>query len=294
MPCFHFECSFARLIAEMMLTLYEKVQKAAKWIEQKTEDVPKHGIILGTGLGDFTFDESPSLVIQYQDIPHFPISTVQSHAGEMIIGKIKGVSIIVMAGRFHFYEGYTAKEVTFPIRVLKALGIKHLYITNAAGGINPHYTEGDIVIVQDHINMMPDHPLRGPNDLRLGVRFPDMLHAYDKQKITKFHQIAKKLNIQLHQGVYLALQGPSLETPAEYKMAHILGADLVGMSTVPEVIVANHEGMLVTAFSIVSNVCFPSSILTTTTVDEVIRTVQKSAGKLQNILNTYFENVTLE
>jgi len=275
-----------------MLTTYDKVQEASAWIKPKLQEVPRHAFILGTGLGGFELDGDISTVIRYQDIPHFPMSTVQSHAGEMIIGNKNGISIILMSGRFHYYEGYSAQEITFPIRVLKALGIQHLYLTNAAGGINPHYKEGDLVIIRDHINMMPDHPLRGPNDNRLGVRFPDMLHAYDKDKINNFQQMAKKLNIHLHQGVYLALQGPSLETPAEYKMAHILGADLVGMSTVPEVIVANHEGMLVTAFSIVSNVCFPTSLLTPTTVDEVIQTVQKSSGKLQKLFNTYFENIS--
>lgn len=272
-----------------MNELYDRVNESAEYIRSLVKTGADHAIILGTGLGDFGNSLTDRFEIAYEDIPYFPTSTVQSHSGKLIFGYKSGIPVIALSGRFHYYEGYSAKELTFPVRVLKALGISHLFLTNAAGGINPQYKEGDIVIIKDHINMMPDHPLRGHNDERLGLRFPDMLHAYDPEEIMIFENLAKKANIKLRTGVYLGLQGPSLETPAEYKMAHILGADLVGMSSVPEVIVARHENLKVTAFSIVSNVCFPSSAITKTTVEAVISVVNGSAVHLQKLLNKYFD-----
>lgn len=274
-----------------MTSLYDKVQESAASILSRVKTGANHAIVLGTGLGQFAESITNQIAIPYHEIPHFPTSTVQSHSGKMIFGYKSGVPIIALSGRFHYYEGYAAAELTFPIRVMKALGIQHLILTNAAGGINPHYKEGDLVIIEDHINMMPDHPLRGQNDERFGPRFPDMMQAYDKESIASFHKYASDLKINLKNGVYLGLQGPSLETPAEYKMAHILGADLVGMSTIPEVIVARHCGLTVTAFSIVSNVCFPKSVLTETTVDEVIKIVNQSAGQLEKLLDRYFEKM---
>jgi purine-nucleoside phosphorylase len=272
-----------------MKALYDQIEESKKFIQSYVRTGADHAIILGTGLGDFGNTLTDRIEIPYSNIPYFPVSTVQGHSGKLIFGYKGGIPLIIMSGRFHYYEGYSARELTFPVRVLKALGVSHLIITNAAGGINPHFAEGEIVIINDHINMMPDHPLRGENDDRLGLRFPDMLHAYDPVEIKNFMDISKSANITIRSGVYLGLQGPSLETPAEYKMAHILGADLVGMSSVPEVIVARHAGMKVTAFSIVSNVCYPPSEITETTVEDVIAVVNKSAINLQKILNKYFD-----
>lgn len=269
--------------------MYDMVHECAAYILSKVKTGADHAIILGTGLGDFAKTLTDSISIPYTDLPHFPVSTVESHEGKIVFGYKHNVPIIILSGRFHYYEGYSAKELTLPVRVLKALGIKHLIITNAAGSVNPFFVEGDIILIKDHINMMPDHPLRGPNNDRLGLRFPDMLHAYDPQENLIFEKIAQKSNIGLKSGVYLGLQGPSLETPAEYKMAHIIGADLVGMSSIPEVIVARHAGLKVTGFSIVSNICFPSSNITKTTVEDVISVVNKAAVSLQKLLNKYFE-----
>ncbi len=274
-----------------MITLHDKIQESVKFIQSRVKTGADYAVILGTGLGSFAKSVTDQIAIPYHEIPYFPVSTVQSHSGEMIFGYKSGIPVIILSGRFHYYEGYTAAEITFPIRVLKALGIKHLIITNAAGGINPHFKEGDIVSVTDHINMMPDHPLRGQNDDRLGPRFPDMMEAYDKSSILSFNKYATELRLDLKTGVYLGLQGPSLETPAEYKMAHILGADMVGMSTIPEVIVARHSEMKVSAFSIISNVCFPTSVLTPTTVEQVISVVNKSGDQLKKLLDRFFEKV---
>jgi len=274
-----------------MITLHDKIQESAKFIQSRVKTGADYAVILGTGLGSFAKSVTDQIAIPYHEIPYFPVSTVQSHSGEMIFGYKSGIPVIILSGRFHYYEGYTAAEITFPIRVLKALGIKHLIITNAAGGINPYFKEGDIVSITDHINMMPDHPLRGQNDDRLGPRFPDMMEAYDKASILSFKKYAAELRIDLKTGVYIGLQGPSLETPAEYKMAHILGADMVGMSTIPEVIVARHTEMKVSAFSIISNVCFPASVLTPTTVEQVISVVNKSGDQLKRLLDRFFEKV---
>lgn len=271
--------------------IFGKIEESLGFLKSVFRDVPRFGLVLGTGLGKYagTFDDVIS--VPYSEIPHFPVSTVDSHAGKLIFGRKYGIPVLMMSGRFHYYEGYSARELTLPVRVIKAMGAGHLILTNAAGSVHPHYREGDLAIITDHINMMPDHPLRGPNDIRLGPRFPDMMHAYDREAILTYRDMAKKMNLTLRESVYLGLQGPSLETPAEYRMAHILGADLVGMSTIPEVIVARHEDMKVTAFSIVSNVCFPGSVLTETTLEEVIRVVERSASGLSVLLDKYFETL---
>ena len=274
-----------------MITLYSKIEESKEYLLQFIKDKPEKAIVLGTGLGDFESSLESKIRVPYCDIPHFSVSTVSSHKGELIFGYLSGLPVLLMSGRFHYYEGYSAEQLTYPVRVLKSLGVKHIIFTNAAGGINPHFNEGDLVIVSDHINMMPEHPLRGTNDERLGPRFPDMAEAYNKNINSIFLEIAKKLNIKMFKGIYLALQGPSLETPAEYKMARILGADLVGMSTVPEVIVARHCRLEVTVFSIVSNVCYPKSKITETLLEEVIEVVSRSAQKLHNVLNYYFESL---
>ncbi|MBK7809048.1 MAG: purine-nucleoside phosphorylase [Saprospiraceae bacterium] len=274
-----------------MISLFDKIQESKTYIERILIPEAKISVVLGTGLGDFAQSLTDIIEIPYSEIPHFPVSTVASHQGKLVFGYKSGVPVVVMAGRFHYYEGYSAAEITFPIRVLKALGVEKMILTNAAGGINPHFNEGDIVQVTDHINLMPEHPLRGFNDERLGLRFPDMLQAYDAEMILSFGKIADNLGLSLKQGVYLGLQGPSLETPAEYKMARIMGADILGMSTIPEVIVAKHAGIKVAVFSIVSNVCFPKSAITETTVEAVIATVMKSVGRLQLLFDAYFERM---
>jgi len=274
-----------------MISLFDKIQESKTYIERILIPEAKISVVLGTGLGDFAQSLTDIIEIPYSEIPHFPVSTVASHQGKLVFGYKSGVPVVVMAGRFHYYEGYSAAEITFPIRVLKALGVEKMILTNAAGGINPHFNEGDIVQVTDHINLMPEHPLRGFNDERLGLRFPDMLQAYDAEMVLSFGKIADNLGLSLKQGVYLGLQGPSLETPAEYKMARIMGADILGMSTIPEVIVAKHAGIKVAVFSIVSNVCYPKSAITETTVEAVIATVMKSVGSLQLLFDAYFERM---
>lgn len=261
------------------MSLFDNINEARDYIQSKIDaTTPSVGIIVGSGQSDMFDDANILFEINYDDIPHFPKSTVESHRGKLYLIEIAGVHCWLMAGRWHYYEGYSMKEVTLPTRVLKALGCDTLVITNVSGSVNPSYQAGEIILIKDHINMLTEHPLRGKNDDRLGVRFPDMMHTYCKsyRNIIKEHAI--QTNISIKEGIYLALQGPSLETPAEYEMIHRLGADLVGMSTVPEVIVARHAGMDVVAFSIVSNVCYPLDRLTETTIEEVIA-VAKIAGK---------------
>jgi purine-nucleoside phosphorylase len=270
-------------------TLFDRIEEAKQYISTIFPSDARMALVLGTGLGEYANGLNDAISIPYIEIPHFPISTVEGHAGKLIYGFRQGIPIIVMAGRFHYYEGYSSQQVTFPIRVLKALGIDEIILTNAAGGLNPHYNDGEIVCVSDHINMMPDHPLRGYNDERLGLRFPDMLNAYDQGLRSEFHSLADKIGMRLKSGIYLGLQGPSLETPAEYKMARTLGADILGMSTIPEVIVANHAGMKVAVFSIVSNLCFPSSKLTVTTLEDVISVVNKTSVQLASLLDAFLE-----
>ncbi|MEM9992369.1 MAG: purine-nucleoside phosphorylase, partial [Bacteroidota bacterium] len=220
----------------------------------------------------------------YIDIPHFPSSTVKSHQGRLVFGYLAGQAIVAMAGRFHYYEGYTMQQVTFPVRVLKFLGIEQLFISNAAGGTNATIETGDLVILKDHINLQPDNPLRGENDERLGPRFPDMLHTYDKELRMRALTLAKTHSIRVHEGIYVALPGPNLETPAEYRYINLMGGDVVGMSTVPEVLVARHMNLTVLVISVVSNQCFPVEDLTTTSIDEVIAAVEGVAPKLELLI----------
>jgi purine-nucleoside phosphorylase len=218
----------------------EEFFNALNYIQQRYKGKPQFGIILGTGLGKLVEDIDVEHVIDYKDITHFPVSTVESHSGKLIFGKIAGKGVVVMQGRFHYYEGYSAKEITFPVRVMKLLGIEKLFISNACGGVNPDHEVGDLMIIDDHINLHPDNPLRGPNLDEFGPRFPDMSEPYDRRMIAQALQIAKDNNIKIHTGVYASVTGPNLETPAEYKYVRILGADVVGMSTIPENLVARH------------------------------------------------------
>ena len=223
--------------------MWNKVQETVKFLQNKGMTSPDYGIILGTGLGNLVEKINIDITIPYAEIPNFPVSTVAGHSGELIFGKLGGKTVIAMKGRFHFYEGWTMEQTVFPVRVMKYLGVEKLIVSNASGGVNPNFKVGDIMVITDHINLMPVHPLHGKNDDRFGPRFVDMHEPYSKKMIAKMDKIADSLNIPIHKGIYLALQGPTFETPAEYKMVKILGADAVGMSTVPEVIIAKHMGV---------------------------------------------------
>ena len=232
--------------------MYEKIQETASWLKQRMTTNPKTAIILGTGLGQLASEITDKYEFPYNEIPNFPVSTVEGHAGKLIFGKLGGKDIMAMEGRFHFYEGYDMKQVTFPERVMYELGIKTLFVSNASGGMNPNFVIGDLMIIDDHINFFPEHPLRGKN-FPTGPRFPDMHEAYDKQLRDLADQIAKEKGIRVVHGVYVGVSGPTFETPAEYKMYHRLGGDAVGMSTVPEVIVARHCGIKVFGMSIITD-----------------------------------------
>lgn len=233
--------------------MLETIRETEQYLRSKLPAVPHIAIILGTGLGDLVNDIDIEKEIPYEEIPNFPVSTVEGHSGRLIVGRLGGKPVLAMQGRFHYYEGYKMTEVTFPIRVFQALGVKYLFVSNAAGGINNSFEIGDIMLIEDHINLFPEHPLRGRNYKELGTRFPDMSNAYDKDLRRMVMQIAKDNNIKLQYGVYIGTQGPTFETPSEYNYFRIIGGDAVGMSTVPEVIVANHAGMKVLAFSIITD-----------------------------------------
>ena len=258
--------------------MYAKIQETAQWLKERISTQPKTAIILGTGLGRLAEEIKVKTRISYSDIPHMPVSTVEGHSGCLIIGELGGKDILAMQGRFHYYEGYSMKEVTFPIRVMHELGIKTLFISNAGGGMNPDFEIGDLMIITDHINFFPEHPLHGPN-LPTGPRFPDMSEAYDKGLIALADRIAQEKGIKVQHGVYLGTQGPTYETPAEYRMFHILGADSVGMSTVPEVIVANHCGMKVFGMSIITDLGVEGKI-----VEVSHEEVQKAANAVQPLM----------
>ncbi len=264
--------------------LYEQIQEAVEYIRNYTDLQPKYGIILGTGLGNLTDDLLIAAEIDYKDIPHFPVSTVASHKGKLVFGYLEGQPVVVMAGRFHYYEGYSMRQVTFPVRVMAFLGIETLIVTNVAGSTNAQIEAGDLVFVRDHVNLQPENPLRGENDERLGVRFPDMLKTYDKTLIDKALRISKEHHIQAHTGVYVALQGPNLETPAEYNFLNKIGGDLVGMSTVPEVLVARHSGLKVMVISVVSNKCFPIESIKETTLEDVIAVAHAAELKMRLVI----------
>jgi len=262
----------------------ERIEQTRAYIFSETKFNPQYGIILGTGLGNLAGEIKKEYELNYEDIPNFPVSTVESHRGKLIFGELSGKRIMAMQGRFHYYEGYTMKELTFPVRVMKALGIDTLFISNAAGGTSEKIKTGDLMILRDHINLLPDHPLRGKNYDTLGPRFPDMLHTYDKQLIEKALQIARKHNISCHTGVYAALSGPCLETPAEYNYMHAIGADAVGMSTVPEVIVARHMNMRVFAISVITDVGYPVEAIRETTLEDVLRVAKATEPKMTLIM----------
>lgn len=233
--------------------MLKRIQETSDFIKGKIAKIPNVAIILGTGLGELVNEITDKKEIPYDIIPNFPVSTVEGHSGKLIYGKLAGKDVLAMQGRFHYYEGYDMKEVTFPIRVFQALGIEYLFVSNAAGGMNGSFDIGDIMLIEDHINFFPEHPLRGKNHNELGTRFPDMSNAYDRDLRKKAMEIANSNNIKLQHGVYVGVSGPTFETPAEYNFFRIMGGDAVGMSTVPEVIVANHAGIKVLAFSIITD-----------------------------------------
>jgi purine-nucleoside phosphorylase len=233
--------------------IWEKINEASDYLKEKTDIIPQTGIILGTGLGGFARKIQTICEFPYVDIPGFRSSTVEGHSGKLIIGTISGIPVIAMQGRIHYYEGYSMDEITFPVKVMIRMGIKTLFVSNAAGGLNPDFVPGDIMIITDHINLFPEHPLRGENNDETGPRFPDMGNAYNKKLIQQAFEIGEKNNISFKQGVYVGTQGPTFETLAEYRYFRIIGGDAVGMSTVPEIIVANHAGLACFGISVIAN-----------------------------------------
>ncbi|MGQ9846153.1 MAG: purine-nucleoside phosphorylase [Bacteroidales bacterium] len=267
--------------------MLEKINQSATFIREKTNFNPEIGIILGTGLGGLVNEINIEHSLNYQDIPHFPVSTVEGHLGRLILGTLAGKKVIAMQGRFHYYEGYSMQEVTFPVRVMKFLGIKQLIISNASGGVNPNFEIGDIMIITDHINLLPN-PLIGKNYDELGPRFPDMSDAYDKSLIAKAESIARDLGIKVQKGTYVGVTGPTLETPAEYVYFRIIGGDAVGMSTVPEVIVARHMNLPCFAISIITDLGVPGKIVKVTH-EEVQKIASQSEPKMTKIIKKLVE-----
>jgi purine-nucleoside phosphorylase len=233
--------------------MIEKIKASAAYIQAKITQIPEFGIILGSGLGNLANDIELSVALDYGDIPHFPVSTVFGHKGRLLFGTLGGRQVVVMQGRFHYYEGYSMQEVTFPVRVMKMLGVQKLIVSNAAGGLNPEQELGDLMIIKDHINLFPENPLRGKNDESLGPRFPDMSQVYDLQMISTAKEVMHESGIKVQEGVYVGTAGPTFETPSEYRYMRIIGGDAVGMSTVPEVIVARHMNMDVFAISVITD-----------------------------------------
>ena len=269
--------------------MWEQVQETVNQIKGKINFTPEYGVILGSGLGSFTDDMEVAYTLPYNEIINFPVSTVQGHKGALVFGTIGDKKVVAMQGRFHFYEGYSMAEVTFPVRVMKFLGVEKLVVSNASGGVNPNYKVGSIVMITDHINMTPEHPLRGKNDERFGPRFVNMSEPYSKKMIAKVTEIAKNLSIEVHEGIYLGLQGPTFETLAEYKMVKILGADCVGMSTVPEVIVARHMDLETFGISVITDMGDAENI-GTISHDEVLEAAKNAEPKVRTIIKELILN----
>lgn len=269
--------------------MWEQVQETVNYINEKINFTPEYGVILGSGLGSFTDEMKVEYTLPYNEIPNFPISTVQGHKGALVFGTIGDKKVVAMQGRFHFYEGYSMTEVTFPVRVMKFLGVTKLVVSNASGGVNASYQVGSIVMITDHINMTPEHPLRGKNDERFGPRFVNMSEPYSRKMIAKATALANDLNIEVHEGIYLGLQGPTFETLAEYKMVKILGADCVGMSTVPEVIVARHMDLETFGISVITDMGNEESI-GTISHDEVLQAAKEAEPKVRSLIKELILN----
>jgi len=266
-----------------MRDLAAQIEEAVEAIRRRWAGRPSVGIILGTGLGGLAGQIVEEATIAYEEIPHFPSSTSISHAGQLVCGKLRGVTLVAMEGRFHAYEGYSYRQITFPVRVMKALGAGLLVVSNACGGMNPQYARGDIMVIEDHINLMNGNPLIGVNDDSLGPRFPDMSAPYDRELIDRALEIARRENFAAHKGVYVGVTGPNLETRAEYRFMRGIGGDVVGMSTVPEVLVAVHAGMRVLGLSIVTDMCLPDA-LRPIDLPEILATAAAGEVKLRQIV----------
>ncbi|WP_316841485.1 purine-nucleoside phosphorylase [Pedobacter gandavensis] len=265
--------------------MFQVIHETVEYLKRKTNDFqPEIGIVLGTGLGGLVGEIEVAHQLMYSNIPNFPISTLEFHSGKLIFGTLNGKKVVAMQGRLHYYEGYSMQQITFPIRVMKALGIAHLFVSNAAGSLNPDFKKGDLMIINDHINLQPESPLRGRNDADMGPRFPDMSQPYQQLLIKTALQIAKDNDIVCHQGVYVAVTGPNLETKAEYRYLRIIGGDAVGMSTVPEVIVANHMSIPVFAISVLTDEGFPEE-LQPVSLEEIIETARIAEPRMTKILS---------
>lgn len=273
-----------------MKEIRQQLTETLTYIKKQTKARPKIGIILGTGLGALAKEIKVETTLDYKKVPHFPISTVEFHAGKLIFGTLNGKSVVAMQGRFHFYEGYSMKQITYPVRVMKELGVETLLISNACGGMNPVFRAGDVMIMEDHINLLGDNPLIGENDADLGPRFPDMSEPYSRKLIELAEQVALEKGIKVQRGVYVAVAGPNLETRAEYRFLRLIGADVVGMSTIPECIVANHAGMKVLGLSVVTDECFPDA-LKPAKIEEIIATANQAEPKLTYIMKTVIERL---
>ncbi len=273
------------------MVVYDQIQDSIRYIRQKTGRTPDIGIITGTGLGGWRPQLQDAVSISYQEIPHFPQATAPSHQGELHLGTLSDRSVCILDGRLHCYEGHTMQDVAFGTRLLKFLGVHSLILTNVSGSVNPAMKVGDLCAITDHINWMFDNPLMGPNDDRLGTRFPDMSAAYDPVYLRLAQACAGDRELTLHQGVYLAMTGPSLETPAEYAYVHKFGADLVGMSTVPEVIAARHLGLRVMALSVVSNLCYPPEEVQPTAIEDVMEVAKARRPVLQGLIMQIIANM---
>ncbi len=268
---------------KLMLELYDQIQAACARIRGEFDTRPRVAVILGTGLGGLTDSVEVEAEIEYGDIPHFPTSTATSHRGRLVCGRLAGVPIVAMEGRFHMYEGYPLKQITLPVRVFKELGAELMIVSNACGAMNPYFSAGDIMVIEDQINLMGDNPLIGINDDRLGPRFPDMCEPFDQQWIDRTIDIARGQGISVHKGVFVAVPGPNLETRAEYRFLRMIGADVVGMSTVPETIVAVHCGLKTIGLSVITDMCLPDA-LKPSNVQEIIATANEAAPKLISIV----------
>ncbi|MGL6097810.1 MAG: purine-nucleoside phosphorylase [Fimbriiglobus sp.] len=273
-----------------MIPLFDQIQDAVAAIRQRWGGTPKAGIILGTGLGKLAAAITPEATFQYENIPHFPRSTAPTHKGQLVCGTLGGKTVVAMEGRFHFYEGYPLQQVTFPVRVMKALGCDVLIASNACGGMNPQYTSGDIMLIEDHINLIGDNPLIGPNDDRLGERFPDMCHAYDRDLLKLAKRVAVEEKIPVQQGVFVAVAGPNLETRAEYRFLRAIGADAVGMSTVPEVIVGVHSRMRNLGLSVITDMCLPDA-LEPASLAAIVKTANETEPKLARLVTRIVEEL---
>lgn len=272
-----------------VLEFREKLAEARNYLDKFTDTQPEIAIILGTGLGGLANEIEQEAAIPYKNIPNFPVSTVHSHEGKLIFGKLSGKNVVALQGRFHYYEGYTMREIVFPTRVMRMLGAETLFVSNACGSLNPYFRKGNIMLIDDHINMLGDNPLIGPNDPELGPRFPDMSRPYTPELIEIAERVAIESNIFYYKGVYVAMQGPMLETRAEYRMLRRIGADVVGMSTVPEIIAARHMGMKTLGFSVISDECYPDA-LAPVSLEEII----EAAGQAEPNLTRLIKQIAAE